>query len=832
MKNFLFYLFVLTSLSITAYTQEFNWKWQNPTPSGADQNDAVILSSSKFILFGNGSAVTISTDAGSTWSVTHIDPQARDIQAVRFVDQNIGYVVGSGGLVMKTTDGGDNWVAQTSGVTVTLFDVDFINANVGFAVGTAGNILKTTDGGNNWSVSNYGTTTIYKIQFVNDNLIYMGSASTSTGILLRSTNSGTSWDNITSNITGLNGTVRGLFFLNENTGWISNSTGKIYKTTDGGNSGGIVYDIGSTTTAIYSIKFVNANLGYAVTTAGRVLQSTNGGTNWVLTQTAATANLFSLALLGVNSEDATPALVGGDVGTIILSLDDGTSWQLKSSSVTNNILQRVSFPSEFVGFAVGGSIASGNSYGDILKTTNAGEVWTKLPLDPGYRAYSVFFLNENVGYVGSVGPNGIYKTTNGGDNWTQLNTGTGVASSNIYDIKFYDDNLGFAMYSSGQVARTSDGGNSWESISAGWGNAAGYEIFIVNSSVIYLCGGGNRVSKSTNGGLSFSQITSLGTVALYSMHFFDANNGFISGSSGKLYKTTNGGGSFTEIQMPTSTTLYSIRFVDDDYGYVGGEGGVFYYTTDGGDNWTNNQLYLGNSQSIRDIRFKGPNLWLVGTDGLIMKGTELSIPVELTSFTASVVDNSVILNWQTATETNNSGFEIQRLQDYKIEKLSEWIPSEQNWETIGFVPGFGTTTEIRSYSYTDAGLSSGTYLYRIKQIDYDGSYEYSNVVEVNVGVPEKFSLEQNYPNPFNPTTKIKFTIQQTDNPLLGGARGGFVTLKVYDILGTEITTLINEEKPAGNYEVEFDARGLSSGTYFYKLITGNFVSVKKMLLMK
>jgi len=215
-----------------------------------------------------------------------------------------------------------------------------------------------------------------------------------------------------------------------------------------------------------------------------------------------------------------------------------------------------------------------------------------------------------------------------------------------------------------------------------------------------------------------------------------------------------------------------------------------------------------------------------------MKGTELSIPVELTSFTASVVDNSVILNWQTATETNNSGFEIQRLQDYKIEKLSEWIPSEQNWETIGFVPGFGTTTEIRSYSYTDAGLSSGTYLYRIKQIDYDGSYEYSNVVEVNVGVPEKFSLEQNYPNPFNPTTKIKFTIQQTDNPLLGGARGGFVTLKVYDILGTEITTLINEEKPAGNYEVEFDARGLSSGTYFYKLITGNFVSVKKMLLMK
>jgi len=236
------------------------------------------------------------------------------------------------------------------------------------------------------------------------------------------------------------------------------------------------------------------------------------------------------------------------------------------------------------------------------------------------------------------------------------------------------------------------------------------------------------------------------------------------------------------------------------------------------------------STSIVSLPYSGTDvatLW-VGNDGskkLLFDKLSAVIPVELTSFTASVVDNSVILNWQTATETNNSGFEIQRKQSGDRSQQTEW-------KEIGFVPGFGTTTEIRSYSYADAGLSSGTYLYRIKQIDYDGSYEYSNVVEVNVGVPEKFSLEQNYPNPFNPTTKIKFTIQQTDNPLLGGARGGFVTLKVYDILGTEITTLINEEKPAGIYEVEFDAKGLSSGTYFYKLISGNFVSVKKMLLMK
>ncbi|HQJ46448.1 MAG TPA: T9SS type A sorting domain-containing protein, partial [Ignavibacteriaceae bacterium] len=122
--------------------------------------------------------------------------------------------------------------------------------------------------------------------------------------------------------------------------------------------------------------------------------------------------------------------------------------------------------------------------------------------------------------------------------------------------------------------------------------------------------------------------------------------------------------------------------------------------------------------------------------------------------------------------------------------------------------------------------------YRLKQIDYDGSYEYSKIIEVDVNIPSEFFLSQNYPNPFNPSTKIKFTIQQTDNPLLGGARGGFVSLKVYDILGIEIATLVNEEKPTGNYEVEFDATGLSSGTYFYKIIAGYFLSVKKMLLMK
>jgi len=202
------------------------------------------------------------------------------------------------------------------------------------------------------------------------------------------------------------------------------------------------------------------------------------------------------------------------------------------------------------------------------------------------------------------------------------------------------------------------------------------------------------------------------------------------------------------------------------------------------------------------------------------------VPVELQSFTAEDYGRDVKLIWSTATETNNQGFEIERLQDSKIESLNEW-------ESVGFVPGFGTTTEVHHYSFVDESLQPGNYQYRLKQIDFDGKFEYSNIIEVAVDVPKKFSLEQNFPNPFNPTTKIKYQIPLSP-PLLKGESeaGGFVTLKVYDVLGNEIATLVNEQKPTGTYEVVFDGTGLPSGIYFYQLKAGSFVETKKMILLK
>ncbi len=217
------------------------------------------------------------------------------------------------------------------------------------------------------------------------------------------------------------------------------------------------------------------------------------------------------------------------------------------------------------------------------------------------------------------------------------------------------------------------------------------------------------------------------------------------------------------------------------------------------------------------------------------------IPVELNSFTASIMESSVKLNWTTATETNNKGFEIQR-REISNNQLSEWI-------SLGFVNGKGTSTDINHYSFTDEYLTNGVYHYRLKQIDYDGSFTYSDFVEAQITSPDEFVLYQNYPNPFNPSTKIKYTIPTTPAslPLLTkeGIEGRFVTLKVYDLLGREVATLVNEEQTAGNYEVEFNiARGtnraITSGIYFYQLKVYNsstgsgqsIIQTKKMILLE
>jgi len=187
------------------------------------------------------------------------------------------------------------------------------------------------------------------------------------------------------------------------------------------------------------------------------------------------------------------------------------------------------------------------------------------------------------------------------------------------------------------------------------------------------------------------------------------------------------------------------------------------------------------------------------------------VPVELTSFTANVNNKGdVILKWRTATELNNQLFEIERRSE------------DGQYIMIGYVNGHGTTTEPQEYSYMDNTVETGTYFYRLKQIDFLGTYEYSDEIEVDVNGPLTFGLEQNYPNPFNPSTIIKYSVPET----------GSIKLSIYSVIGEEAAVLVDGIVQAGFYEITFDASNLPSGVYFYRLQAGSFVETKKMLLLK
>ncbi|MGD8307367.1 MAG: metallophosphoesterase [Ignavibacteria bacterium] len=190
---------------------------------------------------------------------------------------------------------------------------------------------------------------------------------------------------------------------------------------------------------------------------------------------------------------------------------------------------------------------------------------------------------------------------------------------------------------------------------------------------------------------------------------------------------------------------------------------------------------------------------------------ELSLPVELASFTGTLNDDNIQLQWRTETETNNYGFYIER------------AINDSKWETISFIKGYGNSNSPKDYNYIDYDITrTGNYTYRLKQIDIDGTYEYSNRIHVIKRIPDNFSLSQNYPNPFNPSTRIDFSIPERN----------LVILRIYNTLGEIVSELVNEIKEPGSYSITFNAQNLASGIYIYQLVAGEYVSASRMLLVK
>ena len=384
-------------------------------------------------------------------------------------------------------------------------------------------------------------------------------------------------------------------------------------------------------------------------------------------------------------------------------------------------------------------------------------------------------------------------------------TGLTDTLGTINKIFFINTSTGWAVTSRGGILKTTDGGENWfEQLYDIVGNFN--SIYFVDSLYGWVSNLAEWLYKTTDGGENWIQQTSSNIYSTTDIYLRDSLNGFAVKLL-ELYKTSNSGNNWV-IQVNSQYVIRKFGWLSVSHGFIMGDG--VYETIDSGNTW--NEIIELRNLGLR--KFQAPKSYIgysSGYLGLIYKYLDTTIvPVELTSFIANVDNDIVTLKWSTATETNNLGFEVLRSRD------------NQNWNSLVIINGNGTTTLRHDYQYMDIVEIAGCYYYKLKQIDYNGDFNYSNIIEVNVNIPIGFELLQNFPNPFNSSSTIRYQLPKDD----------FVNLIVYDVLGKEVKTLIEENENAGYYSVLLNADDLSSGIYFYKLTTSTYNSTKKFILLK
>lgn len=561
---------------------------------------------------------------------------------------------------------------------------------------------------------------------------------------------------------------------------------------------------------IMDVFFINPDTGWVVGYNSTMLKTTNGGTSWDIIQVPIMQNLISVFFIDENT-----GWVTGSHGGIIKTTDGGNNWNTQFSGVFYQI-ESIFFSDSDHGYAVVNDW-TGWRYGAILQTTNGGLNWIIKTQFDQFGMIDIHFPTASTGYA--VGSNGvIWKTTNAGNNWNYMF----FSDFWLHSVFFINDRVGWIAGGSLQsdiILKTTNNGSSWFVVRQTSQNGLLSGIFFIDEENGWACGDGGTILRTRDGGESWIKETT--NIQNHLQEFSFANNqGYCVGYLGSILKyDLNYQYPFTVIRPNGGEVWYTgtqeeIRWIWSDTSNVNIE---YSYGT----GWN---LIISDHPNTGEFTWTIPN---VNTNNVLVKISKSDdsgifaisshpfsirpyIPVELVSFSALASTNNITLTWLTATEINNFGFEVQRSIDN-----SEFF-------TIGFVNGYGTTTNPNNYSYIDDNVMPGKYFYRLKQVDFDGTNEYSDIVEVDFVGPTEFKLNQNYPNPFNPSTVISYSVPGTE----------FVTIKVYDMLGNEVAVLVSEEKTAGNHITAFNSTGLSSGTYYYRIQAGSFSDTKKMILLK
>ena len=463
----------------------------------------------------------------------------------------------------------------------------------------------------------------------------------------------------------------------------------------------------------------------------------------------------------------------------------------------------------------------------LFKSTDRGEAFTQtgtnIPNSSSVKSVILDDANPGTLLVAiESSPNDkIYKTTDDGLNW-MLSLDEGQMS--YFGIPMSQDPShpsDIYTMTGTNFKKSTDFGNSWNTIASNFGpsNApCDIEVF-PDTSIILIGDNGTGIFKSTDYGLTWAQkYFTGGEIPTISVDFTNAGIAWAtkwSGGGGLLKSTDYGETWVLQTNIPTYN-MWGVNVQPSDGNIVI----VNSYSTspgswrsvNGGASWTPINIP---SSGYQVISVDSMTQFAAQSSGFYKLEAPWFVPVELASFSAQLVDEKIILNWTTASELNNQGFEIEHSFD------------NENFDKIGFVPGFGTTTELKSYSFIISDVATGMIYYRLKQLDFDGTSTIYNSVEVDGPVPDSFVLNQNHPNPFNPSTTISFSLPVESN----------VNIKLFNMLGQEVAQITEKDFQSGNHNVEFNAANLSSGAYFYILeakgINGSiFKSTKKMLLLR
>lgn len=781
-----FFLFIV---SITTYSQD-NWSWLNPKPMGSSiESCGYFPGTNTVIAVGANGLIMRSTDNGTNWS--HINSNlSSKLNSVSIINSSTAYVAGDDITLIKTTDAGVTWMAvSTTGISGSIAQIQFLDVFSGFAR-IANAVYFTSDGGSNWIDILVSTTNgdLKCINAISSNELYVG---TTTGYVFRCQGPYPGTNTVS---LACSTPVVSIKQFDGKLIAVASDQQIRYSTDDGSNWTNCT---GSFTGLSFTEADVVTNdMMVAFTSSGQIVNTSNG-TSWS-TVSAVTSNDLKTASGNLSGKGV---ILGGS-GNQYSTVDGGVNWTRVSSTTTTNHLNSI--------FTLDGITiwAAGNNR-TVIKSTDGGNSWVQKTSTAAEVINDIKFVSPLIGYF--VAGSKIYKSNDGGESWSVIKTLSGT----LYEISATDpDNIIIAA-SGKTIYYTIDGGSVWNSKVVGTtGNH--YSVYYLNSTTAYSAGSTGRIYKTADNGANWPTSGSAsGTIN--SIWFSTSDIGWAvgfkdsSGNPGEILKTTNGGTTWNLVPNFYTVTLQSVRFSDANNGIIVGNNGVIYKTVDGGETWTTSAQVTANTLMSAALLNSSTTL-VAGNTGTIIKSSNAPLPVELTSFTASVRNNVVNLNWETATEVDNYGFEIERKDKHS------------NWTKIGFVEGHFTSNSPKYYTFSDKPSGSSKFSYRLKQIDNDGKFEYSGIVEVDLSgmLPKDIEIK-NFPNPFNPETNINIKLPET----------GQTTVELYNSTGEKIFTIYKGKLDVGTtLSLKVDGSTLPSGVYLIRVSAGKYRKTHKILLMK